>query len=480
MRTFKKTLTWLVVIIIVVVVGGFFAASYFINSFKPELEQKLTKTIGFETKIDGPISLKVLPGVSFVINDLKVINNETYLVRAAKIEIAIDYTQIFNPQIDIKALHFIKPQLYVARNGDGTFNFDIPMAAIQAPASQSKSKYKINLSELTISEGRVLYLDHEFGDTLSAEGINLFSDNIALSGTIGNLDIKRLNFSGKLGINKLKLNSLLLDSLNLIVAGREGKLSIEEKSKPFFGGNVNGKILIDFNQKPVLIHNQHTVTGMHIGEFLRAAHSKPYLSGIADYTFEMTFHSFSWQKAMESLTGSFSLSAQNLIMKGMDIDKVLTSFDDTQDLNTIDLTAVFMMGPFGAVFSKGMNFTQLLKGDSTDVTQINTLVSDWTIKNGKAQTKDVAFSTNKYRIAAQGGLDFTTDQFDNLTIAVIYRNGCAGISQTLNGIFVDYQSESISTIGKRFGTAENLSIILSNPIRSNCEPFYFGSVEHPR
>jgi len=480
MRIFKKIVTWLVVIIIVVVVGGFFSASYFINSFKPQLEQKLSAAIGFETKIDGPISLKVLPGISFVINDLKIISNETYLVRAAKIEIAIDYKQIFSPQTDIKALHFVEPQLYVTRNGDGTYNFDIPMAALQLPNNQQKSKYKINLSELTISDGKVLYLDHEFGDTLSMEGINLVSDNIALSGSIGNLDIKRLNFSGKLGIANLKLNNLLLDSLHFILAAREGKMSIKEKSKSFFGGTVSGTTLIDFNQKPVLLHNQHEVSGMHIGKFLGAVQSKPYLTGIADYSFELTFHSFSWQKAMESMDGHFSLNAQNLTMHGMDIDKILSSFEDSQEFNTIDLNAVFLLGPIGAVFSKGMDFAQLLNGDSTHQTEIKTLVSDWTIKDGKAQTKDVAFSTKNYRLAANGEIDFTKDRFNDLTIAVVYRNGCAGISQTLNGMFVDYKSESISTIGRRFGTSENLSIILSKRSPQNCEPFYYGSVEHPQ
>ncbi len=479
MQKSKKIITWLLVTFAVVAATIFIAASIYINRFKPQLEELLTRNIGLQTKIDGPISLKVMPGLSFAAHRVKVVNNETYILRIEKVEISVDYTRLFSKTIYIKELHFKRPQLYVIRYLDGSYNFDTPMASVYPPEASGMANHEINLSELSIKDASVMYIDNSFEDTLKADGIFLESEDIGMVGTLNNIDALKMRFQGTLRIDQFKLNSLLIDSMAFAVKGYKGKLHIEEKSKPFLGGQITGKILFDFNQKPVFIHNQHNVTGLDLNEFFRSIGSRSYLTGFADYGFDISFRSFGWATAMQSMNGSFELQGKNLIMHGIDLHRKIDNLATGQTFSSVDLMAIFLAGPYGAVFSKGMDFNQLVSGNPEDETPVQQLSSSWTISKGHAHTKDVAINTGKYRIALNGTLDLTTDQYQDFEIAIVNWEGCAAFSQTLNGSFMDPATKGMLNLGLFKGPLDNISKMLSEPTHRECVSFYNGSVKHP-
>ena len=103
------------------------------------------------------------------------------------------------------------------------------------------------------------------------------------------------------------------------------------------------------------------------------------------------------------------------------------------------------------------------------------LVSDYNIHNGKLIAKDVAFTTEKNRIAAKGWLDFTTDSL-KITIAVLDKNGCSIFSQDLFGPFKKPKTGNIQVVGTLMAPVTNLwNDIWGN----NCDVFYHGSLAHP-
>ncbi len=383
MRRFKKFIIWFLIILAAFVVIIFIAASVVVNRYKPDLENALTQNIGLETRIDGPIALKILPGISLVANDLKIISNETYIFRVSKIEISLDYLKLLSSEYHVKALHFIEPQLYIVRDKDGVFNYHQAYAGLPGMNSMEK-KDQIALDELTIENGKIVYSDMEMGDSLMAGGIYLESDDMNLPGTIDNIDPTKISFSGNVEVNSFKLNMLLVDSLHFKVEGRNGKISIQPEDKTYFMGESKGKAIIDFTQKPVFVHIQHQLTGLDVGEFQEAIAADELLFGKLNTSLDISFQSFDWDKAIKSMKGEIKLSGNNLLMQGLNLDQALDIYEATNEFSVSDLSAVFIVGPYGAVFAKGINYAALMNTEPGDVTNIKKFVSNWKIKNGTA------------------------------------------------------------------------------------------------
>ena len=479
MRRYKKPIIWLLVVFVALVVIVFVAASVIVNRFKPDLENALTKNIGMETKIDGPIALKILPGISLVANNIKVISNETYFFRAKTIEISLDYLKLFSSEIHVNALHFNDPQVYIARDKDGVFNYQTAFAGMPGLNSDDNN-YRLVLDELTINNGRIFYIDIEQGDSLVADGISLHSEEMNLPGTIDNIDPTAIEFSGFVEVNSFKLNMLQADSLHFQIDSRSGKLSIKPKDKSYFRGKSSGKAIVDLTQKPVFIHIQHEINGLDIGEFQIAAGAKELLFGSLNLNLDVTFQSFNWNQAFKTIKGEIKVEGENLLMQGIDLDKALAVYEATQEFDVSNLGALFVSGPYGAVFSKGMNYVAILTSDLGDATEINKFVSNWNLNKGIAKAQDVALSTNKYRLALNGNLDFTNNTYNNIVIAMINADGCAAISEEMNGSFIRPETQTLSSFIGLSGPAENFWMELAKPSRKTCEPFYKGSIEHPK
>ena len=473
----KKIIIWTLAFLIGLTVIAFVATSIYVKNLKPTLEDTLTKTLGLKTTIDGQVALKVFPGISIVISDLKIISRETYLFRVEQLEIAIDYMKLFSREININALHFKAPQVYLVRDLDGVFNYHSPQAGFSSGGIQVSQQ--IALADLTIENGRVLYFDRPRGDSLMVKGINLQTENLSFQGSFDNIDINKLSYSGTIDINSFHLNMLSVDSLQLKVDSRGGKISIQPKDKTYFSGESSGKAIIDFTQKPVFIHIQHQLTGLDIGAFQEAINTDELLYGNLNTSLDISFHSFDWGKAIETMKGEIKVSGSNLLMQSINLDKALNNYNSTRHFSVDALASVFVAGPYGAVFTKAITYANAFSTNVTEMTEVDEFVSNWSIDKGIASAKDVAFSTAKYRMALTGKLDLTNNTYNNMMIALINKEGCAVLSEELNGAFIIPEKESFSTLERIRGSIDDLWMKLAKPSRITCDPVYTGSVSHP-
>ena len=135
-----------------------------------------------------------------------------------------------------------------------------------------------------------------------------------------------------------------------------------------------------------------------------------------------------------------------------------------------------LVGPVGAVVSKGTDFAGLIIIDPSGQTKINQLISNWEMKNGKVFAKDVAFSTDENRIAVKGSIDIYNSFIDEITVSVVDEKGCSLISQSISGEFNNIQMGEINVVGTLLGAVINVFKIVTG---DNCEPFYTGTISHP-
>lgn len=141
--------------------------------------------------------------------------------------------------------------------------------------------------------------------------------------------------------------------------------------------------------------------------------------------------------------------------------------------------AVLLAGPVGLVATKGRDFARLLSA-ANGQTEFGEVHSTWTIRQGVAEADDVAAATKGNRLAARGKLDFSAGRFDDLTIMLLDKRGCAVLEQAVTGPFDDPEIEEPGAIETLVGPlTEMLQRGIDQFTDEECEVVYEGAVEHP-
>jgi len=226
----------------------------------------------------------------------------------------------------------------------------------------------------------------------------------------------------------------------------------------------------------------YTLAKFRAEESLAALAQKKYLSGPMTVTPDLSARGKDADGMKRTLSGTVSLRGDGLTLHGMEIDGILSKVDEAQKLNLADVGAFLLAGPLGPAALKGYRYG----GDNRSAagegeSRIIRLVSDWTVRNGVAEARDVAFSTSKNRIALKGKLDLVNGRFVDVTVAVLDGKGCAKIRQKISGPFGDPRMDKMSMLqsvaAPLLGIFEREAKRFLGP--SACEPFYAGTVQHP-
>jgi hypothetical protein len=176
--------------------------------------------------------------------------------------------------------------------------------------------------------------------------------------------------------------------------------------------------------------------------------------------------------------GDASLRGKNLKLEMGDLDDRFSRYESTQNFNLVDVGAVFFAGPLGLVVTKGYDYAQIFQGTGGS-TSVRVLVSEWQVEHGVAHAQDVAMATAKNRIALKGSLDFVTDRFDDVTVALIDARGCPQVQQKVRGPFLKPEVEPPSVLKSLTGPTRRLLARVKGLLGGKCEVFYAGAVAAP-
>jgi len=135
-----------------------------------------------------------------------------------------------------------------------------------------------------------------------------------------------------------------------------------------------------------------------------------------------------------------------------------------------------LMGPFGPLVTKGNDFVKLSKIDPDDTTIIREFYSKWEISDQILKTEDVAFTTERSRIAFDGSINLNDLTIPGFTVAVVDKKGCSLMDQTITGSFSDPEFGKLNVVGTLFGAVINVFKVVAG---NQCEPVYTGIVGHP-
>jgi AsmA protein len=223
-----------------------------------------------------------------------------------------------------------------------------------------------------------------------------------------------------------------------------------------------------------------SASGFSSEKFLAGFSEKKVVKGELDFFADLTATGKNGDEIKGGLGGEVTLKGENLLLYGLDLDQLLTKIEKSRSFSLVDVGAYFFIGPFGTLFTKGYNFADIAVHAKGGQSAIRQLVSKWNLTRGVAQAADVALATNRHRLAVKGNLDFVGDRFDNITVAVLDKKGCAALTQKISGPFSKPQIEKVnvlaSLVAPVFGLVKKVGKLLAG---GKCRIFYTGSVKPP-
>jgi hypothetical protein len=406
-------------------------------------------------------------------------------------------TELKEINLTIKDLSIGDTTEAIIKNGSFTGSFDCKevlqkdfrIENLKAQVRAVKGVY--NFEPLAI--GALLFFDKKSGEKTELEKINLTIKDLLIADTSGTI-IKHLSFTGNLDCKAVRKKELRIDNVKSPINVVRGVIYLMPLTMDIFGGKGEGDAMVDKSETDAVYKINLKISKLDFEELEGSFGAKKVVSGKGDFYASLTLKEEGSRALMSSVDGTFSLRGDNLVIYTMDLDKVLSSYETSQEFNLVDLGAFLIAGPFGslsvvalhaygplsAVALKAYRYGDLYnktRGGQGDITHF---ISHWKIKHGVADATDCAFATRHNRVALKGKLNLVSERFDNVTVALLDDKGCAKFEQSVVGSFGSPQISAVSAVQSLGSPFSNLYRKTKRFFRGGkCEVFYNGAVRQP-
>jgi AsmA protein len=480
----KKVIVVLGVLLGLLVLAGIAVVTLVdVNAHKPRIESAVSDSLGMEFKILGKARLRLIPSAAIALSDIRLRNRGTDLATAGTLRVGVQLFPLLSRRVAITDLVLENPVIRVEKGADGKFNYETPPRPEKPPKEADGGPgSSLSVASGAVKNGSLVFTDRVTGEKTEIAGVEISVRGLSLPTDPGMPLTKGIRFAGELRMKEVKAGTLSVRDVDAKVTASAGVYDIRPITMTLFGGKGEGGIRADLSKKTPALSVEYTLSHFRAEESLAAAAKKKYLSGPLSVSPSITFHGTGAAQMKRTLNGTVSLRGEKLTVHGLDIDGVMSSVAQARRMNLADVGAFLLAGPLGTAVTKGYRFggiygSAVRSGDS----EVTKLVSDWTVRDGIAQARDVAFATRRNRIALNGKLDLVNERFVDVTVAVLDPKGCATLRQRITGPFRDPQVDKVSALESAaapiLGLFEEARKMLQ---RSECEPFYTGSVPHPR
>ena len=452
-----------------------------VNAYKPRIEAAATDALGMELRIRGKAGLRLIPSVGISVADVRVRNRGTDLAKVGSLRIGVKLVPLLSREVRITELVLDKPDVLIEKGKDGKFNFETPLKASRPAPSAAEEAAALFVRDSAVRGGHLLYVDRITGSRTEIDGVDLTVRDLSLGGKAGAGLVKTLSFSGDLKIGAFRAGNVSASDVRAAVKASSGVFRVSPLTMKMFGGSGKGEIDADLSGDSTAVRVRYTLSGFRAENALSAVSPKNPVSGPLTLSPDLSFRGKNADAMLRSMSGTVSLKGENLAVRGLDLDETIEKISQTRNVGIADVGAYVLAGPLGTLATKGFAVGGIYTSTRGGETRIARLVSDWTVSGGVAAARDVAFATRKNRIALKGKLDIANGRFAGVTVASLDGKGCAKLRQGISGPFKDPTLDKVSTLESAaapiLGLFKETKDLLT---RGECDPFYTGSVAHPR
>lgn len=470
-----KTASWFIGALIGLMGLAAVALVFFIDTpvFKPRFEATVSRVLGMDVKVNGRLGVEFSPGLLLTLEDVRIHNRGTEIATARAARIRINFLPLFYKRVQIAAIVLDHPKISIERDRDGTFNFE------QA-AAVKKALPDLGLAKVAFSNGTIIYADKQSGRGLEAKDCTVDVRRLQLTERNHPGIMKHLSFSAEAACGAIRTQDYAASGLRFSATGKRGVFELTPVTMRVFDGQGSGRIRANFEGAIPLYDVHYAVSPFRIEAFLRHLTPQKMAEGSMDFSANLRMRGKTMNELRQSAQGRISLRGKDLTLNGRNLDQAFARYESSQHFNLVDVTALLLAGPAGLAVTKGYDFASALQG-SEGRSEIRTLVSDWTVERGVAQSQDVAMATKQNRVAVKGRLDFVNERFDGMTVALIDAKGCVRTQQTIHGAF----KKPVIEMPNAIKTLSGPVVGLLKQVRGffpgeTCKVFYAGSVKSPK
>jgi len=462
--------------VVLLMIATVFAAVllFDINSYKLKIETAVSGATGLDIRIKGKIGLSFFPlGVSA--KDILVANRGSEILSMRSLKLRMEFMALLKKQLNVSACELVSPAVTIVKDTDGKFNFE----DIEVKSPQERPEKAFGLSDLKLSKGSLVYLDKQTGKKTELKEIDLAVRDVRVADTAGSI-IKNISFTGSLACKELTQKDLRIENLKAPVKAVRGVFTFQPLTMDIFGGKGEGELTADETGSDPEYKINFKVSKLDFEKLQESFGIKKMISGKGDLTAVLTIKE-KGRTLIKNLNGTFSLRGDHLTTHTVDLDKILTAYESSQQFNLVDIGAFFIVGPLGNVALQGYRYGNLLYESQGGQGTIVQFISHWNIKNGEADAADCALATLHNRIALMGKLNLVNQRYEKVTVALLDHKGCAILTQTISGPFGHPQIGTANAVESLAGPVLDLYRKAKRFVQAGrCKVFYDGSVEQPR
>lgn len=274
---------------------------------------------------------------------------------------------------------------------------------------------------------------------------------------------------------QVKSNHFSVQDVYYNIEAKEGEFTVVPEKIQFFGKEGVGVYILAPFDNPPRYELKYKVSEFRVEDFLANLMADTLLTGKMDFDLDVVLLDSSKTNMLSGTNGYVRMRGKDMTIYGIDLDNFISKYQRSQKFNLVDLGAVALAGPFGLAVTKGSEFAVLAIGEFGEKTKVQELNSEWVCKNGRFILEDVAFTTIENLVACQGWVDLSSDSL-NVTVAVLDKNRCSIVSQSIYGHLNDPQYGEVNMVSTVLAPITNL---IDGALGRDCEVFYDGKLLHP-
>jgi hypothetical protein len=324
-----------------------------------------------------------------------------------------------------------------------------------------------------------VYFDKKMGEKTELQEVNLAIKDLSIGDTAEDI-MKNISFTGSFDCKAVWKKDLIIDNVKSNIKAEKGVICLIPLTMDIFGAKGAGDATADKSKADAVYKINLKVSKLDFVKLEESFGAKKVIGGKGDLDASLTMHEKRSRNLLSCIDGTLSLRGNNLVSYTTDLDKILSSYERTQQFNLVDLGAFFIAGPLGNVALQGYRYGDVYNQSRGGQGVITQFIARWKIKHGVANVTDCALATRHNRVALKGKLNFVSERYDNVTVALLNDKGCAKIKQSISGPFGSPQVGSVSVVKSLGSPIFNLYGKAKSFVQGGrCEVFYNGSVRQP-
>jgi len=436
---------------------------------KSRFEAIMAETTGLEVAVKGNVAVGLFPTPHVALKEVTLRNGELQIASLSEADASVALWPLLRGLVEIQRLVLRDVNIEVERDRNGHLN-------IAKPSQTSRPMPAMSLGRLSFAKASFRYINRQSDSQFTAVDCNVDSDNVQLAAGNSADIMGRLALSGHGACAEVRNDQFVGAGVDFSFAGQRGVFKLKPVSMQMMGGKGSGIIDADFTGEIPAYQVHYAVTQLHVEDLFKSLAPRRVGEGFLDFTADLSMRGSSAIEMTRTAKGEASLRGKDLMIAIGNLDEQLSNYESSQNFNLVDVGAFLIVGPLGAVATKGYDFASNFQGTEGN-TKIHVFVSDWRVQNGVAHAHDVAMATKENRLAMKGALDFVNKDFDDVTIAILDNQGCARVEQRIRGPFSKPEVEKPNVFASLTGPIRRLIGKAGKLLGAKCDVFYKGSVQ---